>query len=72
MRTREQEGERKGRGGRGEEQRGWAKERVGLGCCSDEGTGREGGREAPVMKSAIRIPSSNLQPNLYISRYTLV
>ena len=32
----------------------------------------EGGREAPVMKSAIRIPSSNLQPNLYISRYTLV
>lgn len=44
MRTREQEGERKGRGGRGEEQRGWAKERVGLGCCSDEGTGREGER----------------------------
>lgn len=35
--------------------------------------GRGGGvGEPPVMKSAIRIPSSNLQPNLYISRYTLV
>lgn len=53
-----------GEGFEGELEEGWKKERVGLGCCSAAETGR--GEEAPVMKSAIRIPSSNLRPNLYI------
>ena len=56
---------------RGGEKANTGEQRVGLGCCSEGEGGGEGG-EPPVMKSAIRIPSSNLQPNLYISRYTLV
>lgn len=44
----------------------WKKGQVQAVC-----NGGDEGNEPPVMKSAIRIPSSNLQPNLYISRYTL-